>query len=224
MVFSFVLFIGFIFFVLIFVKPYSNDFLTGSVVSGAQYNFMEAAKVDVITFFVSLNDFDMGVKTCFKVDLPSELIGDSSDNSIVRFVDGSVTNSEFDNNVLSSVGSSGESYYVFLSNEFVDDTGLIDCFDVEEDLNVNFGSFREEKIISVKRLGEMKVLYDTDYDSFRQSLAIPDVFDFAVVSDVVKMEKDIPSASEVFAEDYVEKVLFDDGEVKFVRFSVKLWR
>ncbi len=221
MVFSFVIFIGFVFFVLIFVKPYGNDFLTGSVVSGAQYNFMESSEIELVTLFISVDSLVMGGATCFNVELPSEIIGDSYNSSIVRFVDGSVTDSELEGNILKSVGAGDESYYVFLSTDF-DDESLVGCVDAMS--NVSFGSFRKERVIFVEKLEQMKLLYDSDYELLRQSLAIPDVFDFAVVSEIVTMEKDIPFSSEVFSEDYVEKVLFEDGKVKFIRFSIKLWR
>jgi len=218
MMLSFVMFIGFVFFVLFFIRPYDNDFLTGSVVEGVHHNVFDFAETDLITFFVEAND-SSGSLDCFVLDLPSELHDVSLNSSVFWKVNDSFFNSEVSGNVIRVNGSSGY-YYAFVSDS-LRDGGVISCSNI---FNYTFGGFRSDKVISAKTLTDMEGDYNSDYVALRQRMAVPDLYDFSIVSDFVKMEKPIPSSSEVFARDYVEKILFEDGHVEYVRFTVKVWR
>jgi len=218
MMISFVMFIGFVFFVLIFVRPYDNDFLTGSVVEGVHHNIFDFAETDLITFFVNADDPTSSLD-CFRLDIPSELHDVSLDSSVFWKVGGSAAQSEISGNVVRVDGSSGY-YYAFISDE-LSDLGSVSCSNV---FDYTFGGFRNERVIAMKTLNTMKSDYDNDYDALKQRVAVPDLYDFAIVSDFIDMERQIPDSSEVFARDYVEKVLFEEGRVEYVRFTVKVWR
>ena len=218
MMLSFVMFIGFVFFLLIFIRPYDNDFLTGSVVLGVHHNVFDFAETDLITFFVEANDSSNSLD-CFVLDIPSELHDVSLNSSVFWKIDNSSFDSEVVGNVIRVNGSSGY-YYAFVSDS-LRDGGVISCSNV---FNYTFGGFRSDRVVSAKTLTDMKKDYDSDYALLRQRMGVPDLYDFSIVSDFVKMEKSIPSSSEVFARDYVEKVLFEDGRVEYVRFTVKVWR
>jgi hypothetical protein len=220
MTFAFVIFISFVLFIITFVKPYDNNYLTDSVVYGLNYHFFEYVKINIITFFVSIENSN-GLGNCFKINLPTELITNSANSSFVKIVNSNKVNSDLNGNLLSIQNSQNSSYFVFLSREF-NDTDLSTCID-NGNYDYKFGSFQEEEVISVNKLNEMKEKYDNDYDALKKQLAIPSVFDFAIVSDIVKMEKE-EFSSEVLAKDYIYKVLYPDGTIKSVRFTIKLWR
>jgi hypothetical protein len=216
---SFVMFIGFVFFVLIFIRPYNNDFLTGSVVEGVHHNVFDFAETDLITFFVNASD-SSDVLDCFRLTLPNELHDVSLNNSVFRKVGGSVADSRVLVHDVDVEGTEGF-YYAFISDS-LNEGGVDD--ECPNEFDYTFGSFYEGKVLSAKTLNEMKMEYINDYDALKQKVAVPDLYDFAIVSDFVSMEKEIPSSAEVFARDYVEKILFEDGRVEYVRFTVKVWR
>ena len=222
MTFAFVIFIAFVFFVLIFVKPYDNNYLTDSVVDGAKYNFFENVKVNLVTFFIMVNNSD-GSGNCFRFDLPNGLVDDSVNSSFVRIVNSGEVDSHFleGSDELRISGVENNSYYVFLSNEF-NDSPLLGCSE-NNNWDYKFGSFMEEEVISIDKLNQMKNEYENDYEALKKKLAIPSVFDFAIVSSDFSMEKGSFSY-EVLARDYVYKVLFNDGSIKSMRFTIKLWR
>jgi hypothetical protein len=220
MIFAFVLFITFVFFVLIFVSPADNNYLSDSVVSGVNYNFFESSKVNLFRFFINVSNSN-GLGDCFKFEIPSGLISDDFNSSFVGVVNSGFVGSSVDDNFLYVSDINNNSYYVLLSDEFMN--GDLSGCSVVGSYNYSFGSFREDEVLSFSKLRDLKSKYDSDYEELKVQLAIPSVFDFAIISDIIKMERDVFSY-EVLAREYVYPVLLEDGSIKIERFSIRLWR
>jgi hypothetical protein len=220
MVISFVIFIGFVFFVLIFVKPHESVYLTGSIVEGVHYNFVEYVSTDYTKIFVSVNSSNLA-NDCFELDLPEELLKYGGENTLVKKYDGSGEYGSMYDTILSVTNKENTSYYVFVSDDFEDDVITGPCSPA---VVYRFGGVLNERVVSMEKMESLKAEYFEDNDEIKSKLAIPDVFEFAIDSEIISIEKVIPEDVEVFTRDYVERVLLSDGSTKFVRFTVKVWR
>jgi len=228
MMISFVLFIMFVFFVLIFLRPQDNNYLSGSVVEGAFYNFREEARIDTMVMFVDVNDSSSIPGSCFQLALPVELIGTEDAMPITITEHGDYRDSQVlfstDQLIVSESDNKNHSYYVYMSPEF-SVLNAVSCGAPRVISNPRIGSFRKEKVISYTQMQLMRREYLSDYDALRERLGIPEVFDFAiVVGDGLEMQKQIPAGVNVMARDYIEKVIYDDGQVKYERISFRIWR
>ena len=108
-------------------------------------------------------------------------------------------------------------YKVSMSPDFAKGN-LVGCVQVDDYV---LGSLIEREVVSHKELLEMKASYDNDYDNFKREMGVPDAFDFAIVSDVVTMDK--LDSGDTFANYYVKEVLYENGTVENVGFILKVW-
>ncbi len=215
MILSFVIFIGFIFFILIFIKPFGESTLVDSVTNGLHDSFVKNSSTELTTLFLKLGAVPSG---CINISLPEELMSyDASSASV--FDDG--------NFVVSQVASDGfridnvtrSALHILVSPEF-ESGSLTSCTTTG---GYVWGGVVEEKVISNQSLFEMAERYENDYENLKTELGIPGVFDFGIISEVVTMERTIPENLDVVATDYIEKVVFSDGQIKNVRFSFLIW-
>jgi len=223
MIMSFILFLVFISFLLIVVRPYETNVLSGAVVSSLHNSFREQAYTNLSEIF--LRTKASVASDCFLVQFPDNLFKFAivSGTSLVKDVKNGDSLKESDLSSRVSLGIKGgiSSYKVYISPEF-DDSTLSNCVLLDYGTYV-FGSILEERIISNETLWEMKQMYDNDYDNLKIKLNFPAGLDFAIVSDTVTMKKVIPDKVEVNSRDYLERVLFKDGSVINERFTMMVW-
>ncbi|MBT3398206.1 hypothetical protein HN630_01790 [archaeon] len=219
MIVSFVLFVGFIFFLLIFIRPYGTTTLSGSVVLTLFDSFEERAHTNLTRIFLKANN--VGGGGCFYVNLPSEMFGYELTKSLVRGVDDNERNSKMVGEEL-SIDATDEFYKVAISPDFDNDV-LPTCTEL---MGFTLGSVVEQRAISYRRLEEMNALYDSNYEKLKEDLNFPEAFDFSIVSldlpDIV-MQGVVPDTGEIVAQDYVEEVLFENGTMINARFTLKVW-
>ncbi len=223
---SFVMFFLFVGFLLVFIQPPEAVNLSGSVISSLHDTFKEENIVNLSRFSIKTTEPLSGYPDCFFINVDGQYFVYDLEgrNSLVKDASGNILDSSFEGsgNVgkINLVEVDGDFYRVYLAEGF-EDAGLSSC---EEYTDLySFGSILERKIISSQSLSEMKVLYENDYESLKKELRIPEVFDFAIVSPLVKMERTVPENAEVNAKDYLEEVLMEDGTIKNVRFTLKVW-
>ncbi len=65
--------------------------------------------------------------------------------------------------------------------------------------------------------------YENDYENLRNDYGVPDVFDFGISSEIITMEREITGNPDVVVTDFVERVIFADGQIRNVRFSFSVW-
>jgi len=243
MVISFSLFVLFVFFVILFVQPHDTGYLSNSIVTGLRYNFVEEASTNTITFSLFLNGAPVPVYDCYNISsLPNFIIDSGLSGISVKakelggFFNPSTEYDFSNNNELIVRTDEIGSYKVILSNDLPmsnpDSFALCGSFPSSQE--ETYGGIREEKVLSLKYLNDtFKSDYESNYEELKKRLAIPESYDFTIISQFFSVEQVIPAGTEVLSKDYIEKVLFfkDDpdgfytaGTIESVRFTIQLWR
>lgn len=216
---SFIFFMGFVFFLLLLLKPYDTTTLSSSVIAGLYDSFEEEIHTNLTNLFLKANY--TGASSCFYIQLPPGIFKYNLTNSLVRNVSGGWIKSEFENGNL-NINSNDIFYKVAISPEFNSD----DLNGCEQLSNYSLGSLIEWRVSSYNSLVNMSNKYTNDYESLRNDLNIPEVFDFGITCEElpeINMERLIPSLGDVIARDYILEVLKDTGEVINARFTIKVW-
>ena len=220
-VLSFILFFLFVIFLLLFLKPISTKTtLSGSVISALHDSFKEEVYTNYTKVFLKANDTDE--QPCFYIEVDGRVFVYKPSNSIVYALDGQEVDSSIQKQITSywfNIAKSGAFYKVLISPDF--DESSFGC--TNKLGTYSLGSIDEKQIVSYNTLLELKNRYDNDYINLKRDLKFPLTFDFAVVSDLIKMERVIPDAAEVKANDYIEEILFDNGTIINQRFTIKVW-
>jgi len=222
MVMSFILFLVFVSFLLLVVRPYDTNVLSGSVVSSLHNSFREQAYTNLSEIFLSTDS--PAVTDCFLIEFPYNLfkLAIVKDTSLVKDVSNdNVVDSDLKSKASLGIDGGKAGYKVYISPEF-NDSSLDPCTPLEPGSYV-FGSILEEQIISNETLWEMNQSYYNDYDNLKIKLNFPAGLDFAIVSNLVTMKKVIPDTAEVNSRTYLERVLFKDGSVINEKFTIMVW-
>jgi hypothetical protein len=227
MIISFVFFVGFVFFLFLFLKPYDTTILSGAVVTSLYDTFEEEVHTNLTNFFLKAN-YTEG-KDCFYVKLSKGIFAYAFTKSNVTDIGGNYKSSYLDDEEL-NIKKDGTVYYrVAISPEF-NELETLDCIDELENEDGNnvytLGSILERRVISYSSLEEMKLRYDTDYENLKEELKVPDAFEFFIVSEEfpeISMKGLVPDSVEVVAYDYVMEVLKKDGTVINSRFTLGVW-
>ncbi len=222
MIIAFTLFVGFIGFLIIFVKPSDNSTLSDSVNLALKDSFFGSVKTNYTRFFISINS--QGSSGCFLIDLDERAF---KYPSVGGFVEKAISHERINSNIkpnyeIAAAGGEG-SYYVSISPEFNISSSSVIC---SSTTSYTFGSIDEKNMISRTKLDEIKGRYKTDYNGLKSDLGLPSSFDFAILSDdlpEVSMDRDVPDKSEVVATESFEDVLFSNGEIRNVKFIFKVW-
>jgi hypothetical protein len=226
MIAAFVLFFGFVFFLLVFVKPYKTTTLSGSVVL-ALYDSFEAETYTTLTSVFLMVDStqyyeDNSESTCFNVRFPGEIFGFGFSGSLVLSVEGEILNSSIGVDGLLEIQGNETFYQVFISPDFTDEV-LSDCGEIP---NYVLGSLIDRRLVSYKGLGILKQKYDSDYSGLKDDLRFPQTFEFSITSaefPELNMEQLIPLNEEVQAKDFLREVLFENGTIVNSRFNFRVW-
>jgi hypothetical protein len=211
-VISFVLFFTFVSFLLFYIKPFSDSGISNTIIFTLHDSFKEQTQTDLTEFFLKADSPD----DCFSISLQGLDISDGG--SIVKPVNEGEAASSLINNKL-SVENKGDFYNVFISPEFSNSFSL-DCVDFE---NYTIGSIKNKKPLYYQKIQDIEEEYYDSYDSLKSKLKISESYDFAIISDIAVMEKNIPEGMEVFAVDYIEEVLKENGVVSNEKFLFKIW-
>lgn len=223
MIISFIFFIGFIFFLFLFLKPYDTTILSGSVVAGLYNTFEEAAHTNLTSLFLKANY--TGPRTCFNITLPNNiflyaLTGSRITNLSDTLIDSSIE--EVGDNTDLNIGAKDIFYRVAISPEFGNET-LSGCDNLSTFV---LGSKLERRVISYSALENMRDDYVKDYDKLKASLGVPGTFEFFIFSEDlpdIEMKNKIPSSVEVTSYEYILEVLNSTGEITNARFVLGTW-
>jgi len=226
MIISFIFFMGFVFFLFLFLKPYDTTVLSGSVVSALYDTFEEEVHTNLTSLFLKAETPVPNPSGCLAVQLPGNIFVYALTESRVTNLADSLRDSDLE--VTPSGGDlnidADDIYYkVAISPEFKDeDLGLCDVVTTPYIL----GSKLERRVVSYSALEEMKERYNADYEGLKADLRVPDTFEFFIVSDelpLIDMKNFVSGSVDVITHDYVMEVLKDDGEVVNARFTLGVW-
>jgi len=224
MIISFVFFVTFIFFLFVFLKPYSTATISGAVVTGLYDSLDKQVRTELTNLFVEVGNYSNNPNDCFYVDFEERIFTYALTQSIVKTVEDVKVNSDAGvSNLKINNSLNNRSYYkVAISPVFLDEN-LSGCFNVSD---YNHGDILERRVWSYNSLQAVSLRYKTDYDGLREDMKIPETFDFAVVSEdlpELNMESIIPDSGDVIANQYILEVLYSNGDVVIAEFTLKVW-
>ena len=194
MIIAFMLFIVFVMFLLVFIKPYERNTLSESVLNGLHKNFEDNVSVNLTSVFVKVNDCSDGIDvTLLPVDIGSQgVVGEGA----------------------------GDYVYLLVSSDILDDSSNV--FGACEDFTV--GSIETKKIISQEKLEQFAGNYPYIYNDLRSALGVPKTIDFIIEFEGGgEMEKYIPSDVNVIAQFTTKPVLLSDGSIENREFVFRIW-
>lgn len=226
MVVAFVFFLTFMTFLMVFILPSGNSSFSTSVVFALHSSFLEKTQTDLTKIFLRA-DYPTLSPNCFYVVLNETLIGVNLDGmkTYIKDLNGNYRESELvDDNLKITKGNSltdvDEFCFRVLVSSVFSENSLDSCTQLTD---YKIGSVYETKAISFELLEQVEEEYENGYDGLKAKLKIPSSYDFSIVSDLVSMQREIPQGVEVYAEEYVEDVLYSNGTIINKRFVFSVW-
>ena len=227
MIFSFVFFVGFVFFLFMILKPQDTSTLSGSVIAALYDSFEEEVHTNLSNMFLKTDYDDITKPSCFVIELPGRIFTYALTDSHVTDLAGTYASSDLE--VSGEMGdlevnNISNFFRVAISPEFEDD-GIGGCGILD---NYELGSVIERRVVSMSALENMTERYRVDYEGLRSDLRVPSVFDFAIVAEnmsgiVMEPQFGIPDSVEIQTQDYVVEVLDSNGGLTNERFTLKIW-
>lgn len=196
MIMSFVLFIGFTFFLIYILKPTEKNLIEESILFGIKDKFFEYVSINMTTVLVNNSLVDGECNPC----RPNEIGSNTKySTSIV----------DENNRCL---------FYVYASSEFSE--SLNNCSDY------GIGNIKNNIYVSNKTLLETKKEYIENYSKLREELGIPSLYDFSIIvvnTEEFDMEKTIPDDTQVVSRIFRNKILYSNGSTISYDFIIKVW-
>lgn len=220
-VISFVLFVLFVGFLLLYLRPYERSVLPETVILGVHNSFLKETEINLTRIFLNLINAPQN-KNCFYIDLSK--FGDFEGNSFLKNSDGNIVNSKFTGGNL-YWENNGNKFYIYLSTEFNLKDFICGNSAGLKDNEFQIGSIEQIKVISDKNLKNLKSRYEGNYGELKKEFDIPAVLDFSISSsdEEYTLQKSIPEKVEVVARTYIYNVLYSDGSLVKKEFIFKAW-
>jgi hypothetical protein len=222
MIFSFVFFVGFVFFLFLTLKPYDTISMPRSINLAVVNSFQEKTSTNLTSFFLKVNYPQGWSGNCFYINLSKDLgfeygFANSYANDLTGKV-GSVINSAGK----LEIDSNKDYFMVLLSPEF-SGGNIGSCAEIN---SFEMGSILNREVLSYKFLKNISDEYISNYELSKERLGVPPVYDFAITSDGfpdINMYREAIGSTDVIATSYVFEVLKDDGNLTNSKFTVKIW-
>lgn len=227
MIISFIFFLGFVFFLFLFLKPYDTTVLSGSVVAALYDTFEEEVHTNLTSIFLKANHTNTA--ECFIIKLPDDIFYYALTESKVTDLAGSDRASKLEDSGTDAdlkINASDVFYRVAISPEFVpQDPGVCVPFNNVDGEPYVIGSKIERRVISQSAIERMKERYEVEYDALKADLKVPEVFEFFIISEDIglEMQHNVPSSEEVNTYAYNMEVLNSTGSIVNARFIVGVW-
>jgi len=223
MIIAFLFFLGFIVFLFVVLKPYDTQVLTDSVINGVFDAYSEEVNTEFVRFF--LRTTNAPGATCHNATLPLELFNYELTESKVFDLDEAEVNSNINGDLIFIEDEEGY-FYVYSSENFIDETPP--CGSIG-DVDPRIGSVVQKEIFSLKKMEDLEDRYNngvTEYESVKQELGVPEIYDFTIeVKDAqIEMMRPIPETGDVIAKDFIVEILDEDnGKVINSRVTLTIW-
>jgi len=225
MILSFVIFIGFVVAMLIFMNPAREQKINYASVDIVENKIMENMSFAYSYFGLILNN---AVSGCFVVDNPGQ-----SGNIIARDMNGAVktANNDFPARKIYITSSSGERFYrLYFSNKFnnysIANTGS--CT-VLTSANYTFGPLYTDKAILLDNVQPLYDAYMSDYSGLKASLGANEDFEFSIY-DLNRTQTFFDTSSKhkikttlVLSRDLPIRVVDKNANMTDIILNIKVW-
>lgn len=230
MILSFVIFIGFLIFIMAIFRPFSIG-KKESYINSIEKGILEHVSVNVTLATIMVSNVPSG-STCFS-------FGSELNPVIVKNKDGIFVkaNSDRTTNIIKIQGGNNF-YYILSSEKFIEDGFSLPpgttCADIDI-TSYSLGLTREYKMLSYQKIDEMENKYLSDYKGLARELGIPAsrAFSFSVrdSNEVVIFNSGEPKGKfMVTAKDIGVQIIHENanygiqaGNIIFAKLNIRVW-
>lgn len=214
MIISFTLFVGFVIFILLFLRPSTKS-------AEVSLNSIENALKDNLETDLSYFSIQSNGESCFcftnsEYNIPGNIVVVNQEKERV--------DSEKKGDAICIKADGKRFFYVYSSDEFSD--GRIDCS--PHTITPEFGQLRQIKAISNNALEEMAEKHAADYDSLKNELGIV-YYDFSIKfvdstgQEIISMDKTPPLGRPVYSRDVPVQIVYDNGDITYGIMKIFAW-
>jgi hypothetical protein len=197
---SFVLFVGVLIFIFIFINPFSTKEST-SVIGNVQNKIINNISSEVGKLSVILNETTSECYNFSELDYPGPAL---------------------------EVKETDRKFSIYFSEEFPS-TDTPHKSVTSPNVNYTLGVFSKEKYIFYENIEKLKGQYDNDYSSLISSIGVPNGFSFNVSyanrTGIKELEvvKNIPEGIDVESRDIPIRSINKQGEILELIFNIRVW-
>ena len=216
MIIAFAIFISFVTFLMLYIRPYKQEALADSILDGLHDSFVEYASTNMTKIFVKSSD------PCVQLNVNS-FVSSPNDRSFVKSVSGEKLNSVFSSGSL-KVENSGTSgaFYAYFSDGL--DASATSCTPAPTP-SYTVGSIESKRLVSELKLENIKSEYAPNYARLKEIFGIPSTKDFGIesVDGSFVVKRNIPEAAIVISKSFASEVLQKNGSIVNREFIYKVW-
>ncbi len=227
---SFVIFIGFIFFILpLFISFFEDNEDNSVYLDSLERNII--LNVSSKLSFFTINTSKMDNNDCFEFEFSSSE-GELS-NIIVKDKDGNIVDGiceGYGNDKYKiSINDEGGFYYIYSSRGFEENEFSGNCEEIEGD-DFDLSLFRSYLVSSNKSLYNLKKNYEDNYYDLKKNLEVPQSKDFVfLVRDTIGNENILnltftkPEGVSVAARNVPIQIIYSNGSLKYAILNLQIW-
>ncbi|MFH1307340.1 MAG: hypothetical protein ABIH72_00630 [archaeon] len=219
MIASFLIFVGFLLFLLAFLNPIKESPINENLLDLAERGIIERGSVEIFKAQMYLKQPYSG---CFGYDLDV--------SSVVVFNEkGNILQADYSGGYLYIDATSGELFTIHSFMDLEENTfspGSCSIFDEE---NVTLGLSKNSKVIYFNRLSNFSQEYNDNYESVRNSVNLPSRNDFGFIlrtsggNEIIRAMKSTPSGLNAVAREIPVEVLYRNGTISYAVLNVRIW-
>jgi hypothetical protein len=222
---SFLIFIGFVIFALYFFSPIKTSRLVESSTSYAFNEIIEVSSVEVEIYSASLT----GLSPVVEVTLPSSLV--NANARVENYLGVELPSSKQGDTICfegtnAGYGSGGDGFVTIkLSEDLEPNIPGASCPGVA---SYTLASSSSNKVLSEKRVLELKTSYDGNYVALKQSFNLPGRVEFGFLVEfddgrTINAMRGRQSNVEIFSDMERIEILSVSGNVEFADLTVEIW-
>jgi hypothetical protein len=230
MIFAFVFFVGFVFFLLITLRPYSEGYMPETIVKGIADSFKIETSTNLTTFFLKV-DYKGPGPANFHINFPNQNLMEFnitlSEVIVLDALSRDRVNASFHKpSTMLRVKNTTKNYFVLFSPVF--SQGQLHPPASQPADNYIIGNLMEREVIAYSLVNNMKSKYEIDasYRTLKDKLGVPEVYDFSIEFieyPELNMKREPPLSVEVYSKTFVFEILKNDGTLINTRVIVKVW-
>ena len=233
MIISFSIFIIFVLFLLLYIRPYQRVSFSETIVGNLHEKFGNRVHIDFTKFYLNVNPLDNSISSiCINMNNFPIMINETrsrvlKDGISVDSSRSSLNSEGSDNGKLCINGGKGV-YTVYLAKEF-SNIGFTGGTDITTE-NYSIGGIETKDYwgnISLINVRKEYLPSSSSYETLKKELGFPLNMDFAVLclncNENYNMTREISDNSEVFASEYTQMILNQNGDGFEGKFLFIIW-
>ena len=229
MILSFVIFVGFLIFLIAIFKPFSIE-QKGVYTENIERSILDYASVNITFLAIKVSNVPID-KTCFEFEYKFSSPPYPQKNIIVKNSSEIYFKTEKQGNNINIQG--GNNFYYILSSETFTENSFIPgaCHDAI----VALGLSREYKMLSYQKIEDIKNRYSNDYNALAQELGIPasKSFSFSIrdnQNNFILRTEEPKGKFTVTARDIPVQIIHENsnygsvaGNITYAKLNIKVW-